>query len=219
MYPTGTCVKQSLRARLRADDPEAFRQLYQELSQAIYAHAYRATGDWSAAEDAVSLTFLEVWRLRERLEQGDESLRPWVYGIATNVLRNRGRAARKHQQTLTRFPTPETVPDIADEVAARIDDSERLAAARAAVARLRRGDRDVFMLCVWSDLSYAAAAQALGIPVGTVRSRLSRARGRLLKLTEQELKRVKKRVEPPAPVRQIQGDRTPAVRSIQEKAR
>ncbi|WP_329375606.1 RNA polymerase sigma factor [Streptomyces sp. NBC_01483] len=137
-------MKQSLRARLRADDPEAFRQLYQELGQVIYAHAYRATGDWSAAEDAVSLTFLEVWRLRERLEQGDESLRPWVYGIATNVLRNRGRAARKHQQTLTRFPTPETVPDIADEVAARIDDSERLAAARAAVARLRRGDRDVY---------------------------------------------------------------------------
>ncbi|MFD1275389.1 RNA polymerase sigma factor [Streptomyces kaempferi] len=51
-------------------DPEAFRQLFQELGQAIYAHAYRATGDWSAAEDAVSLTFLEVWRLRERLEEG-----------------------------------------------------------------------------------------------------------------------------------------------------
>ncbi|MFJ5269907.1 RNA polymerase sigma factor, partial [Streptomyces sp. NPDC088358] len=95
-------MKQSLRARLRAGDPEAFRQLFQELGQAIYAHAYRATGDWSAAEDAVSLTFLEVWRLRERLEQGDESVRPWVYGIATNVLRNRGRAARKHQRILAR---------------------------------------------------------------------------------------------------------------------
>ncbi|MFH9970153.1 RNA polymerase sigma factor [Streptomyces mirabilis] len=208
-----------MRARLRAGDPEAYGQLYQELGQAIYAHAYRATGDWSAAEDAVSLTFLEVWRLRERLEEGDESVRPWVYGIATNVLRNRGRAARKHQQALARFPTPETVPDFAEEVAERIDDSERLAAARAAVGRLRRADRDVFMLCVWSDLSYAAAAEALGIPVGTVRSRLSRARARLLKLTEQELKRTKKRVEPPTPVRQIQGDRTPAVRSIQEKAR
>lgn len=211
-------MKQSLRARLRAGDPEAFRELYQELGQAIYAHAYRATGDWSSAEDTVSLTFLEVWRLRARLEDSDESVRPWVYGIATNVLRNRGRAARKHQQTLTRFPAPETVPDFADEVAERIDDTERLAAARAAVGRLRRADRDVFMLCVWSDLSYPAAAQALGIPVGTVRSRLSRARGRLLKLTEQELKRAKKSGTP-APVRQIQGDRTPAVRSIQEKAR
>ncbi|QIY67450.2 RNA polymerase sigma factor [Streptomyces sp. RPA4-2] len=212
-------MKQSMRARLRAGDPEAFRQLFQELGQAIYAHAYRATGDWSAAEDAVSLTFLEVWRLRERLEEGDESVRPWVYGIATNVLRNRGRSARKHQLTLARFPAPDTVPDFSDEVAERIDDGERLAAARAAVTKLRRGDRDVFMLCVWSDLSYTAASEALGIPVGTVRSRLSRARTRLLKLTEQELRRAKKRVEPPADFRQIQGDRTPAVRSIQEKAR
>ncbi|MFE5136936.1 CU044_5270 family protein [Streptomyces fagopyri] len=92
-----------MRARLRAGDPEAFRQLYQDLGQAIYAHAYRATGDWSAAEDAVSLTFLEVWRLRERLQAGDESVRPWVYAIATDVLRNRGRAARRHHQTLARF--------------------------------------------------------------------------------------------------------------------
>ncbi|MFD1275388.1 RNA polymerase sigma factor [Streptomyces kaempferi] len=127
---------------------------------------------------------------------GDESVRPWVYGIATNVLRNRGRSARKHQLTLARFPAPDTVPDFSDEVAERIDDGERLAAARAAVAKLRRGDRDVFMLCVWSDLSYTAASEALGIPVGTVRSRLSRARTRLLKLTEQELRRAKKEWNP-----------------------
>ena len=74
------------------------------------------------------------------------------------------------------------VPDFADDLAGRIDDAARLRAIRSAMARLRRGEREVIALCVWSGLDYAAAAQALGVPVGTVRSRLSRARTRLAKL-------------------------------------
>jgi RNA polymerase sigma-70 factor (ECF subfamily) len=185
----------------------------------MYAHAYRATGDPSVAEDVVSLTFLEVWRLRDRLHEGDDSVHPWVYGIATNVLRNRGRAARRHQNALARVPAPDPVEDFSDVVVERMENAERLTAARAAVERLRRSDREVFMLCVWSDLGYAEVAEALGVPVGTVRSRLSRARGRLRKLTEQQLKAAREKREPDAGRRQIRGDRTPAVRSIQEKAR
>lgn len=176
----------------------------------------RATGDWSAAEEVVSLTFLEVWRLREKLDANDDSVHPWVYGVATNVLRNRGRAARRHRSAMYRMPALETAPDFSDEVAERLDADRRLDAVKAAVARLRKNDREVFLLCVWSDLSYAEAAQALGIAVGTVRSRLARARKRLHELTEEELKKPGRPGEPPAVREQIRGDRAPAVRSTQE---
>ncbi|MER6083007.1 RNA polymerase sigma factor [Streptomyces sp. NPDC001833] len=212
-------MKQSLRSRLRDGDPEAFRELFQEMSQAIYAHAHRALGDWSLAEDVMSVTFLEVWRLRDRLEEEERPVQPWVYGIATNVLRNRSRARRRHGKTLERLSSLGSVPDFSSEVTDRIADAERLAAARAALKRLRRSDRDVFMLCVWSDLSYAEAAQALGVPIGTVRSRLSRARDRLRKLTEQELQATRNVRELKRATRQIQGDRKPAVPSTEEKAR
>lgn len=66
-------------------------------------------------------------------------------------------------------------------------DAQRLAAAARALQCLRRGEREVFTLVVWSGLGYAAAAEALGVPVGTVRSRLSRARGKLRRLVEEEL--------------------------------
>ncbi|QOV37704.1 RNA polymerase sigma factor [Streptomyces ferrugineus] len=189
----------SLRARIRAGDPEAFAELFSAHAQALYGHAARLTGDRGAAEDAVSLTFLEAWRLRDRLrpeppdpDEGD-GLRPWLYGIATNVLRNSRRAARRHSAALARLPDRrtdrETVPDFADEVVGRMEDAERLAAARAALRRLRRNEREVFALCVWSGLSYAAAADALGVPVSTVRSRLARARQRLRRLAEAELRR------------------------------
>lgn len=189
------------------------------MSQAVYAHAFRATADWSAAEDVVSLTFLEVWRLRERLEDSDESVRPWVYGIATNVLRNRWRTALRHQETFKKLRPPPDIPDFSDDVVERLDGTDRLKAARRALGKLRRSDREVFMLCVWSDLSYSAAADALGIPVGTVRSRLSRARARLQKLTKQEFENAREKREPRDGSVQIQGDRTSAVRSMEGRAR
>ncbi|MFE2541873.1 RNA polymerase sigma factor [Actinacidiphila glaucinigra] len=178
----------------------------------------RATDDWSVAEEIVSLTFLEVWRLREKLESTDDSVRPWVYGIATNVLRNRGRAMRRHKNAMDRLPVLDDIPDFSDEVAERLDDGRRLSAAKTAVAKLRQSERDVFALCVWADLSYAAAAEALGIPIGTVRSRLARARARLQKLTEEELKKPREKWEPLPVSEQIRGGRGTAVRSIQEKA-
>lgn len=145
------------------------------------------TGNWVMADDIVSLTFLEAWRLRERVFPGDDSLRPWLLGIATNVARNTARAARRHQAALTRVPPPDPVPDFANEVTQRLADTEELAATQKALSKMRRGEREVFTLCVWEGLDAATAAEALGVAVGTVRARLSRARKRLRKLTELEL--------------------------------
>lgn len=142
------------------------------------------TGEWAVAEDVVSLTFLEAWRLRGRLEPDDADVRPWLFGIATNVLRNITRTARRHRAAMRRLPPRDPVPDFAGELVGRLEDCERIAAARAALDRLSRNDREIIMLCVWGGLDYAATAEALGITVGTVRSRLSRARTRLRELTE-----------------------------------
>ncbi|MDX3752651.1 RNA polymerase sigma factor [Streptomyces sp. AK08-02] len=227
----------SLRDRIRARDPEAFAELFGAHARAVYGHAARLTGDRGLAEDVVSLTFLEAWRLREKLRPGDaaldvveggDGLRSWLFGISTNVLRNTRRAARRHSAALARLPERpaglDTVPDFADSVVGRMDDAERLAAARTALGRLRRPEREVFALCVWSGLSYAAAGEALGVPASTVRSRLARARGRLRRLAEAELARRASGAlveEPRLTPRtgQVPGGRTEAARSTQENPR
>ncbi|WP_369275956.1 RNA polymerase sigma factor [Streptomyces sp. R11] len=212
----------SLHARIRAGDPEAFREIFKDHAQVVYRHAVRTTGDWAAAQDVVSLTFLEAWRIREKLRDEGDTPRPWLMGIATNVLRNTARAARRHERALARSPVKEAVPDFADELIGRITDGEQLAAAQSVLAQLRRSEQEVFTLCVWSGLSYAEAAQALGVPVGTVRSRLARARSRLRKFAEQEMKKRRadqKNTEPVRGTGQVRGGRTEAARSNKEQNR
>jgi RNA polymerase sigma factor (sigma-70 family) len=175
-------MEPSLRSRVRAGDPDAFGVLFDDSARAVHNLAFRMTGNRQAAEEVVSLTFLEAWRLRSGIDPDGESLRPWLMGIAVNVVRNFSRASRRQRTAMARLPEPEVVPDFADELAGRIDDAARLATARAAFDKLRPDEQDVVALCVWSELDYAAAAQALGIPVGTIRSRLSRARRKLRQL-------------------------------------
>ncbi|MFF6886016.1 RNA polymerase sigma factor [Streptomyces sp. NPDC012421] len=179
-------VESPLKERVRSGDRAAFAEIFDEHARAVYAHAVRTTGDWAVAEDVMSLTFLEAWRLREKLAEV-VSVRGWLLGIATNVMRNTARAARRHREAMRRLPPPEPQPDFAGEVVGRLADGRRLAAVSRALRRLKRTEREVFALVAWSELGYAAAAEALGIPVGTVRSRLSRAREKLRRLVEEEL--------------------------------
>nr|WP_079058777.1 RNA polymerase sigma factor [Streptomyces ossamyceticus] len=196
-----------MRARIRDGDAEAFGEVFDAYARSVYNHAFRLTGDWSTAEDIVSLTFLEAWRLRDRLDREGGSPRPWLLGIATNVARNSRRTARRHAAAVARLPRPESVRDFADDVAGKLDDTAYLRAVRTAVARLRRPEREVLALCAWGGLDYAAAAEALGVPVGTVRSRLSRARAKLATALAGE---------PVAGRGQTQGGRTPVAGPIQE---
>ncbi|MFD8013611.1 RNA polymerase sigma factor [Streptomyces sp. NPDC058955] len=182
--------------RIRSGDRAAFAEIFDEHARIVYAHAVRTTGDRIAAEDVMSLTFLEAWRLRHKLAREVSSVRGWLLGIASNVMRNTARAARRHREAMSRLPPPEPLPDFSDEVVRQIADGQRLAAVSRALRRLKRTEREVFTLVVWSDLGYAAAAEALGVPVGTVRSRLSRARGKLYGLVEEELAVVAQSTEP-----------------------
>ncbi|RSM37696.1 RNA polymerase sigma factor [Amycolatopsis balhimycina DSM 5908] len=168
-----------MRTGVRAGDHDAFAELFDRHAGGVYNHAFRLTWSWSTAEDVVALTFLEAWRLRYKVDPEGGSLLPWLLGIATNVARNTTRSARRYQAALTRLHADRATPDFAQDVVDRVDDVRAVAAARAALERLRPGERDVVALVVWAGLDQASAAQALGISVGTVRSRLSRARANL----------------------------------------
>ncbi|WP_369260782.1 RNA polymerase sigma factor [Streptomyces sp. R35] len=177
-----------MRARIRAGDRAAFADLYDQNARAVYNHALRLTGNWSEAEEAMSETFLAAWRTRESVEPEGGSLKPWLLGIATHKAHNANRGLRRRLAFLARSPEPRPVEDFADETAGRIDDARRLAVVHDALRQLRRQDREVLALCVASGLDYQQAAEALGVPVGTVRSRLSRARARLARLSSGQLR-------------------------------
>lgn len=208
-----------LRARVRAGDGDAFGELFDQYARDVYNHAFRLTADWSVAEEAMSMTFAEAWRVRERVEAEGGTLRPWLLGIATNVARNLRRGDRRYRAAAMAMARAEvTAPDHADEVDDRLDDQKRLAAAMGALATLRRDEREVVTLCLWEGLSYAAVATALGVPVGTVRSRLSRAREKLRRRIEAAAA-VEQKPEPLSVIRRVLGDRSHAARTAKEGTR
>lgn len=171
--------------RARAGDADAFGILFERHATAIYNYCLRRTGDWSVAEDLLSIVFLEAWRHRDRELPGDKIL-PWLYGVATNVVRNRHRSQRRYAAALRRIPRPQSSPDFSEASESRIDAERQIRPLLDALSQLPKREREVFILCGWSELSYEDAAFALDVPVGTVRSRLSRARGRLRELAPQE---------------------------------
>lgn len=168
-----------LLARANDGDGQAYGLIFRRHATAVYNHCFRRLGSWSAAEDATSLVFLETWRRRRDAIDADGSLLPWLLGVANNVVRNLSRTARRYDAALFKLPQPAAEPDHADVVAARLDDERRMRAVLHQLSALSGPEQDVVGLVLMSGLSYAEAAVALGVPVGTVRSRLSRARQRL----------------------------------------
>ncbi|MFD8886374.1 RNA polymerase sigma factor [Streptomyces erythrochromogenes] len=206
-----------MRTRVRSGDPDAYAELFDSYSRTLYNHAFRMTGDWAVAEDVMSAAFMEAWRLRGTVDPEGGSLRPWLLGITTNIARNHCRSNRRFRAAAAAAAAAAgaaSVPDHAEEVAGRMDDRQHIAATLAQLSALRGPEREVLLLCLCEGLEYAEAARVLGIPVGTVRSRLSRARTKLRKLADAELK--KNRRELAARARQTYDDRAKTVRSAQE---
>ena len=143
---------------------------------ATTAFAGRAIG--TRAEDATSVVFLECWRRRDVGLEVDKVL-PWFLGIATNVCRRQRQSLARHRAALMRLPPPEAASEFADETIERLEDERRMRVVLSLVSRLPRREQDVLALSVWAGLSYEDTAAALQIPIGTVRSRLARARARL----------------------------------------
>jgi len=180
-----TTSEHDLAERLRAGDREAVAALFDRHADRIYQHCFRLTADRADAEDATASTFLEIWRHRERVRVHDGSAVPWLFGVATNVCRNLTRGRRRHLRAVARLAPDAGAADHADRVAERLDAERTMRTVLDAISRLPQRERDVLALVAWSGLSYEAAAAALDIPVGTVRSRLSRARARLSALSDE----------------------------------
>lgn len=157
-----------------------FGQLFGSHAQAVYSFCARRTADLSLAEDLTSITFLEAWRHRDRVPsaQGGSAL-PWLLGVANNVVRNARRGQRRYRDALERLPVPSVAPPAEDQAVARSVTEAGLRDALGAISALPEREQEVVMLVLWSDLSYEEASTALAIPIGTVQSRLSRARAKL----------------------------------------
>jgi RNA polymerase sigma factor (sigma-70 family) len=165
-----------------ARDPEMFAVLYDRHAAALHRYVARRLGE-GAADDIVAETFLAAFRKRSRFDSAARDARPWLYGIASNLIGKHTRSELRMLRAYARTGndpvlTPSAVlPD--DGVLTRVDSSAAARELARALATLSAGDREVLLLIAWADLSYAEAATALAIPVGTVRSRLNRARSKL----------------------------------------
>jgi RNA polymerase sigma factor (sigma-70 family) len=169
----------TLWARAGDGDGEAFGQLFDRHARAVYNHCFRLTASWSTAEDLTSTTFLLAWRQRERMRLANDSLRPWLLAVATNAVRSDRRSLGRRLRLVERARAELPTADHADDVAGRVDDERRMAAVLAELRKLPRAEQEAVALCLWSGLSYAEAAAALGIAEVSVRSRVSRARTKL----------------------------------------
>ncbi|PZG19804.1 RNA polymerase subunit sigma-70 [Micromonospora craterilacus] len=180
---------EELWSSITAGDQTAFGRLFDRYSRAVYNHAFRLTGSWSTAEDVTQVTFLVAWRRRGEARLVEGSALPWLLVVATNAVRSEWRSARRWLALLRRLP-PERHDDgdLAEEVAARLDDERRVAQILAVVRRLSPAEREAVALCLWSGVSYPDAAVVLGISEVAVRSRVSRARNRLARLIPEEIK-------------------------------
>jgi RNA polymerase sigma factor (sigma-70 family) len=166
--------------RTRSGDAEAFGDLYERHARAVQSYCLWRTADLQASEDATATVFLEAWRKRGRLVLSTDSAAPLLLGIANNILRRQWRSQRRYRDTLELARNVgQTTEDLETEAIARVDAIRQLRQGGEAIRGLPRREREVLALLAWSELSYGEIAVALGLPVGTVRSRLARARTRL----------------------------------------
>ena len=171
-------------SRSGSADANEHTRLWDQYAQRIYRYCFRRTADHELAEDLTSIVFLEAWRTRGKLRLSKESELPWLYGVASNLLRKQWRKQLRYRAALARLSDPRDDRDFAEDAAKRLDDHELMARVLSRLRTLPQIEQEVVSLCLWEDLSPKEVAVALGIPEATVRTRLHRARRRLRLLTE-----------------------------------
>lgn len=162
-------------------EPDRFGVIFDRYFAEIHGYAARRLGR-DAADDVAADTFLTAFRQRRRFDAGRGIVRAWLYGIATNYI---GRYQRRELRELRALGRTASVAAeihadlVADQVADRVTAGALHRQLAGALAELSRGDREVLLLVALGGLSHAEVAAALGIPYGTVGSRLNRARRKL----------------------------------------
>ena len=171
----GACLDDAALIERSWHEPEAFAALFDRHAAPIHRFAGRRLGH-HLADDVVAETFLAAFRRRKRYDLRRADARPWLYGIAANVMGKHRRAEVRMLRAFARTGIDPVTEGHADRIDSRVCAAAVQRDLAAALAGLSAGDRDVLLLIAWADLSYEETAAALRIPVGTVRSRLNRAR-------------------------------------------
>lgn len=165
--------------------PQLFTVIFDRHYRSVYAYLSRRVGR-TVADDLAAETFVRAFERRSAYDSSAKRALPWLLGIAINLLAHHRRSEARRLRALVALGGPEADERFVESAEGRID----AAAARASLVRALEAlddyDREALLLFAWADLSYEEIATALGIPVGTVRSRLNRARRKLRVSLEQD---------------------------------
>jgi RNA polymerase sigma factor (sigma-70 family) len=159
-------------------EPNCFGELFRRHASQLHRYVARRLGRLMA-DDIVAETFYLAFRGRHRYDVSLADARPWLWRIAANLMHRHWRSEKRMLRALARTGLDPVLDDRTDQVEAQVAAWGARRQLAAALARLPARDRDVLLLVAWGELTYAEVAQVLEIPVGTVRSRLSRSRHKL----------------------------------------
>lgn len=162
-----------------ADDSSAFDVVFERHFDVVFRYLRRRVGR-SRAEELAAETFAQALASRDRFDAQYANARPWLFGIAVNLLRHH---YRREERELRAYARSGVDPLAGEEPSLeRLDAEAARPLVAAALAELPPIEREALLLYAWAELGYEEIAYALEIPVGTVRSRLNRARGRMREL-------------------------------------
>lgn len=170
--PDNEVIEQSAR------EPAAFAMLFDRHATSVYRYVAQRLGD-HVADDVMSETFLVAFERRSAYDVSVSDARPWLLGIATRLMRKHARVEAVAWKGMSADVAAQIAPDFVEQAGSRIDAERLTRRLAAALRRLSEADRDTLLLYAWGDLSYVSIAAAMQVPVGTVRSRLNRARRQL----------------------------------------
>lgn len=156
-------------------DPAVFATLYDRHAPAVYRYLAQRLGD-HAADDVMSETFLVAFERRDAYDREVTDARPWLLGIATRLMRKHARLEAVAWKGMAADMAAQVAPDFIERAGSRLDAERLTRRLAAALRKLSDADRDTLLLYAWGHLDYGAIATAMGVPIGTVRSRLNRAR-------------------------------------------
>ena len=158
-------------------DPELFGELFDRHWPAVYRYCRSRAG--TDGEDLAAETFRLAFDRRATYELDRPDARPWLLGLATNLIRNHLRSCSRGTRALERLAEAGSVDDPTDTIIERTEAAQLGPTLAQALDGMPSRDRDALLLFAWNDLSYEEVGVALNVPVGTVASRISRARPQL----------------------------------------
>lgn len=163
-------------------DPAAFGTVFDRHATVLHRYLVRRVGAVEA-DALLGELFLIAFEKRSSFDTGRDSARPWLYGIGTNLIARHRRSEERRLRALGRLATQrQPAHDLAAQVSGAVDASMAWHDVVVALTSLPEAERDTLVLFAWESLSYAQIADSLGIPIGTVRSRINRSRKRLREL-------------------------------------